>query len=130
MCVALLSRDELALRIRHATDRNLFGIGKILLHGGAQFDFVAVAQKSRQRRIDQQRLGNLHRRAGVAAELIRFRLPDRDDAIRREIVRRDEIERRFAVGAGFQTALPKRERLKFLANIGDVRPLLLRRRRR
>ena len=92
-----------------------------MLHHCAQFDFITVAKKTRQNRIDEQRFRNLHRRTGVAAELIRFRLTDRDNAISREIIRRGEIESRFAISASLQTPLPERESPKFFARVGDVR---------
>jgi hypothetical protein len=92
-----------------------------LLHHCAQFDFITVAKKAWQRGIDEQRLGNLHRRTGVSAELIRFRLADRDNAIRRKIIRCGEIERRLAIAPSLQTPLPERERPKFLAQVGNVR---------
>ena len=63
----------------------------------------------------------MDRRTGVSAELIRFRLADRDNAIRRKIIRCGEIESRLAIAASLQTPLPERERPKFLAQVGDVR---------
>ena len=116
-----IAADQFATRIRRAARSDLLRVGKVLLHDCAQFDFIAIAQKTRQRGVDKQRLGNLHRRARVAAELVRLRLTDRDDAIRRKIIRHSKIKFRFAVLAGFQTALPKRKRLEFFSHVGHVR---------
>ena len=116
-----IAADQFAVGIRHAARSDLLRVGKVLLHDCAQFDFIAIAQKTRQRGVDKQRLGNLHRRARVAAELVRLRLTDRDDAIRRKIVRHSKIKFRFAVLAGFQTALPKRKRLEFFPHVSHVR---------
>ena len=90
-------------------------------YNGAQFDFIALAQKTRQRQIDQERFRYFHRLSRIAAKLIRLGLADRHDAICRQIIRRNEFEFHSAVSACFQATLPKRESAKFFANIFDVR---------
>ena len=90
-------------------------------YNGAQFDLIALAQKTRQRQIDQERLGYFYSLRCIAAELIRLGLADRHDAICGQVIRRDELECHSAVSPCFQTALPIRESAKFFANIFDVR---------
>ena len=92
---------------------------------GAQFDFIALAQKTRQRQIDQERFRYFHRLGRVAAELIHLGLADRHDAICGQVIWRDEFERDLTVSASLQIALPKRESAKFFANIFDVRDRFL-----
>ena len=91
----------------------------------AQFDFIAIAQKTRQRRINQQRLGYFHRLRRIRSELIRLRLADGHDAIRGQIIRSDEFKSDLAVSVSFQTALPIRQCAKLFADIFDVRDRFL-----
>ena len=120
-----IGAHQFAARVRDAPHQDLVVIGEVFSRHRPQFDFIAIAQKTRQRRIDQERLGNLYRLAGVAAKLIRLCLTDRDDAIRREIIGRGKFKSRFAVGACFQAALPEGQGAKFFPHIFDVGRLRL-----
>ena len=92
--------DQFATAVGHAAHHDVIIFGKVFAHNRAQFDLVAIAQKARQRRIDQKWFGNFHRLLSIAAELMRLRLTDRNDAIGREIIRRDKIENGLAPATG------------------------------
>ena len=92
---------QFATRIRHTAHDHVVVLSKVFANDGAQFDFIAIAQKTRQRRIDQERLGNFYGLLGIASELMRLRLTDRDNAISRQVIGRWELELRLAVRAGF-----------------------------
>ena len=53
--------------------------------------------------------------------MIGLRLPDCDNAICRQVIRRGEFKPGLPVGAGFQAPLPKRQSAKFFADILNIR---------
>src|SRR5439155_1850033 len=77
-----ISTKKLDIGVRDTARRHTVGVGKVLPDHHAQFDFIAVTEKTRQGQIDQERLRYFHRLRGVAAELIRFRLADCRYAVR------------------------------------------------
>ena len=114
-------------RVDHGRENgaHAVAVGKVLPDNGAQFDFIAFAQKTWQRQIDQERFGYFDCLRCVTAELIRFRLAYCHDAIGRQVIRRDELKIHLAISAGFQASLPVRESAKFFPNIFDIRERLL-----
>ena len=96
-----VAANQFATRIRHTAHHHVIVLGKVFANNGAQFDLIAIAQKARQRRIDQERLGNLYRLLGIAPELMRLGLTDCDKTIGRQVIGRRELECSFAIRAGF-----------------------------
>src|ERR1700738_4037640 len=104
---------------------NFIRVRKTLAHHGSQLDLVSIAQKARQRRIDEDRLGNLQRRARVASELALLGLSNSDDPISRQAVGGSELKRSAPFVVCFQVALPERQSPEFLPDIRNIASLFL-----
>src|SRR5580693_4130850 len=104
---------------------NLIRVRKTLAHHGSQLDLVSIAQKARQRRIDEDRLGNLQRRARVASKLALLGLSHSDDPIRRQVIGGSELKRSAPLLVCFQVTLPERQSPEFFPNIRHIANLFL-----